>query len=287
MRLKDIPVRLVGPGTQPLSSGDGGLSYIDMPGEMDRFVMPRVPEPDKVEHLQGARDAMGWLQQALAGYRPGSPPLLADLGRLDEASRELVNQILGEGEVSARLDADIAARTQESVLAGVWRTVWLDRDGSPVADILEVGDVPSVMRFAGEAVRPVDTSSPADAAPVVNAMALLVELQARCERYAGDGTPHSMNLSLLPLSDAELAFLDERLGRGPVDVLSRSYGKCEVISTLTPDVWWVRYYNAMGVLILNSLEVVGVPDVVRAAPEDLRDSASRLDDILEPYWPDR
>ena len=91
---------------------------------------------------------------------------------------------------------------------------------------------------------------------------------------------------LSPLSESELEFLDARLGRGPVDVLSRAYGKCQIISTLTPGVWWVRYYNAMDTLILNSIEVVDIPLVVCAAAEDLRDSAKRLDEILAPYWSD-
>jgi hypothetical protein len=40
----------------------------------------------------------------------------------------------------------------------------------------------------------------------------------------------------------------------------------------------------MGILILNLLEVVDVPEVVGAAAEDLVDSANRLNDILAPYW---
>ena len=92
------------------------------------------------------------------------------------------------------------------------------------------------------------------------------------------------NNTLLPLSEPEIEFIDQRLGRGPVDILSRAYGKCEVISSNTAGIWWVRYYNSMGVLILNTLEVVDVPSVVKAAPEDLADSAERLKEILEPYW---
>ena len=89
---------------------------------------------------------------------------------------------------------------------------------------------------------------------------------------------------MLPLSDEELEFLDTRLGRGPVDILSRAYGKCQVISTETANVWWVRYYNSMGTPILTTIEVVDIPNVVAAAPEDLRDSEARLREILEPYW---
>ena len=36
----------------------------------------------------------------------------------------------------------------------------------------------------------------------------------------------------------------------------------------------------------NLLEVIDLPVVVKAATEDLRDSAVRLDEILEPYWSD-
>ena len=94
----------------------------------------------------------------------------------------------------------------------------------------------------------------------------------------------ALHLTLLPLSDADLAFLDERLGRGPVDSLSRAYGKCQVVSTAVPHVWWTRFFNAMDTPILTTLEIVGVPALLCAAPEDLRDSASRLDAILAPYW---
>ena len=120
----------------------------------------------------------------------------------------------------------------------------------------------------------------------MNALPILTELESSVATYREAATPHVINLTLLPLSDADVTFLDERLGRGAVDILSRSYGKCQVISTLTPDVWWVRYYNSMGTLILNTLEVIDVPQVVCAAPEDIRDSGKRLEDIPAPYWSD-
>jgi len=284
MSIADIPVRVVGPGTQPVRDAGDRLTYMAMPAEMSRYVAPVMPEPEDVEHMDGAREAMTWLRDALAGYRPGAEPLLADLGALGEECRDLVNQILGEGEVSIVCNAEIRARVQESVLAGVWRTLFVDDDERVICDLLEVAEVPSVIGFAAESAGFVDTDVE-DAGPeLANALPILVELRSRTEQYAAGGPTHSINLSLLPLSEAELAFLDARLGRGPIDVLSRAYGKCQVISTRTPGVWWVRYYNSMGTLILNTIEVADVPGVVRAAPEDLADSAGRLSDILEPYW---
>jgi hydrogenase-1 operon protein HyaF len=121
---------------------------------------------------------------------------------------------------------------------------------------------------------------------VLNALPILVELQSHVAAYGGNGKQHSINLTLLPLSDHDVEFIDQRLGRGAVEVLSRGYGKCEVISTRATNVWWVRYYNSMDSLILNSIEVVAVPEVVTAATEDLQDSAKRLQEILAPYWQD-
>ena len=283
MTINDIPVRVVGPGSQA-SSSEESLAYIDMPSDMRKYVAPVMPDPDTVSELDGARETVRWLRNALADYEVGKRPLLADLAALDDASRELLNQVLGEGEVSITYAGDVQAKTQEAVLAGVWRTFYLDDEGRVLYDLLEVADVPHLVRPPDAASAPVAID--ADSAPpdVPNALPLLVEIDSHSEDYARTGTPHSINLSLLPLSEPELEYLDARLGRGPVDVLSRAYGKCQVISTRAPNVWWVRYYNSMGTPILNSIEITDVPQVVHAAAEDLRDSAARLEQIVAPYW---
>lgn len=286
MSIKEIPVRVVGPGSQPGESDGQTLSYIAMPSDMQQYAPPIMPEPENVQHLDGARETMAWLRQALKDYVPGGEPKIANLNSLDEESRELVNQILGEGEVAITYSGNVHAKTQESVLAGVWRTLYFDNEGRVAYDLLEVADVPHTARMPDGRQRPVPADADSADDSVVNALPILVELKAACEAFAERGETHSINLSLLPMSDAELEFLDERLGRGPVDILSRAYGKCQVISTLSQNAWWVRYYNSMGVLILNTLEVVDVPIVVAAAAEDLADSGTRLEEIIAPYWSD-
>jgi hydrogenase-1 operon protein HyaF len=284
VNIRDIPVRVVGPGSQSAGSDGDAITYMDMPSDMSTFVAPVMPEPEDVLLMDGARETMNWLQAALDNFVPGGEPILADLSALDEESRDVVNQILDEGEVSIVCDGQVRARTQESILAGVWRSFFFDRDDRVICDLLEVAEVPKVLGFAAECTGTIDTSADGVAGELANALPILVELQSQHEKYLGGGAPHSINLTLLPLSEPELEFIDQRLGRGPIDVLSRAYGKCEVISTETPGIWWVRYYNSMGVLILNTLEAVDVPGVVKAAPEDLVDSAARLKEILEPYW---
>ena len=40
------------------------------------------------------------------------------------------------------------------------------------------------------------------------------------------------------------------------------------------------YYNSMDKVILNTVEVVDMPEVAMAAPEDLRDSHERLGEVM-------
>ncbi len=64
-------------------------------------------------------------------------------------------------------------------------------------------------------------------------------------------------------------------------MLSRGYGNCRISSTRLPHCWRVIYYNSMEKVILNTVEVVGVPEVALAAPEDMADSHARLLDIVQ------
>jgi hydrogenase-1 operon protein HyaF len=54
-----------------------------------------------------------------------------------------------------------------------------------------------------------------------------------------------------------------------------------VSSTSARDVWRVQYFNSMQTLILNTLEVVDIPEVALAAPDDLVDSRERLGELVD------
>ncbi len=102
---------------------------------------------------------MQWLRQALSRLCAGSDASLANLTALDEENRELVNQILGEGEVSISYNGAIRARSQESVLAGVWRTLYFNDEDRVCYDILEVADVPHTVRMPDGLQRPLSMST--------------------------------------------------------------------------------------------------------------------------------
>jgi hydrogenase-1 operon protein HyaF len=251
---------------------------------MNRYRAPVIPEPEQVSHLLGARAVSDWLQQALAAYRVGAQPWLADISALDAANRELVNQILGEGEVSLKYHDSVRANMQESVLAGIWRTFYLNDTQGIVRDLIEVCDAPVLARRQPQPAAVARLAGKTPPEGVMNALPILTELQEQVSRWQPGDPAWVINLTLLPLSETDIRFLDETLGRGPVETLSRGYGDCQITSASFPGIWWVRYTNSMGTLILNTLEVTDIPAVVCAAQEDLDDSRQRFRELLEPYW---
>lgn len=287
MGLKGIPITGIGigPGSQPPEEDGARLEHIDLPKDMNVYQKPLLPEPDEVRHLVDCIEVMKWIQEALQAYQPGEEPLLVDISGLDAENRELVNQILGEGEVAIKYSGTFPAKIQESVLAGVWRTLYINEHGEPLRDLLEVGDVPVLARMRAKNDGHVLTHQRDRQPPsqVMNAMPILTEIEDRIKDYYTGAPAHVINLTLLPLSKQDVSFLDEILGIGPVSILSWGYGNCRITSTTVPNVWWVRHYNSTGTLILNTLEIVDVPVVACAAKEDFEDSSLRLKEMLEPY----
>lgn len=267
---------LLGPGSQ---AEEDTLDYLPMPKDMRTYRPPVLPEPEELRNRQQLKAWFGGLLDAAARWQPGQAAIRLDMAALAPADRLLIDQVLGEGEVSAQISLETGrVSAQESVFAGVWRLRGFDASGLPTDDYVEVGDVPAVARDVAACGLAAPES--ADAGPgVINAVALLAEIneQVRAQR----NEPHVINLSLLPFSPEDASWLDARLGRGGVTFLSRGYGNCRVTATGIARVWWVQYFNSQDALILNTLEVSTLPEVAQAAAEDLQDTTERLREVLE------
>ena len=280
---RPFPIPLVsamGPGSQ---IEDEELDYLPMPQGMSTYQPPRLPEPDA---LDGHGAAIAVLDQVLAVLQAairGESVAPVDLSGLGAADREIVNQALGEGEVGAQVadgQGSALVQVQESVFAGVWRVIERLPDGG-LQDRIEVGAIPEVLKICARQ----DGASgyrPASRLPegVMNAPTLLQELHDQRQQWRAGQSAHLVNLSLLPLSPADMACLEEQLGTGRVVILSRGYGNCRISSTRVPNTWRVVYYNSQDAMILNSIEVVDMPEVACAAPEDLVDSEQRLREVM-------
>lgn len=283
--MKDFPIPVVGigPGSQ---QEDETLEYMAMPQGMGTYKPPVLPEPEDIAARVGAHQALRAALVELQAVCEGSDNRSVDLNHLSEADRTLINQVLGEGEVSAIVkasaEADLELVIQESVFAGVWRVIQ-SVGGVVVSDFLELGAVPEILGITAAADVWDEVPRWKGELPpnVQNAPALLAEIEDQWRTWKVGQPPHVVNLTLLPMSDEDIGFLDHHLGTGRVLVLSRGYGNCRITNTCTPHCWRVVYYNSQDVVILNTVEVTTIPEVAIAAQEDLEDSYARLKEVLE------
>jgi len=277
-------IPIFGAGSQPSESDGAELDYLHMPSEMNTYMSPEVPEAEEARGLVEGLAALETLLQTLRGY-DGSLKQLLDLKSLDAANLNLVNQVLGEGDVSIVVDDMPKILIQESVLAGVWWVRSVDEFDQLLSDHIEVAAIPWVV--AEQSFKKAQTKLVCDSETlpegVMNAAPLLTEINEQISRATEPGFSHAINLSLLPQTEQDLAYLQQSLGGGRVIILSRGYGNCRITSTQTQHVWWVQYFNSQDTMILNTLEVTSVPVVACAAAEDIADSAQRLGEIIEVY----
>lgn len=277
-----IPVAVIGPGTQV---EDETLQYINMPQGMETFRPPVLPEPEELVSHEQAHLALRDVLACLDATRGDGRNRSIDLTRLPAEDLKLINQVMGEGEVSAQVrtegDAAHHVAVQESVFAGVWRVIVSD-DGKVVSDTIEVGAIPQVLRTsaADDLWFTVPRWQGALPPNVQNAPALLAEIEDQWRSWKPGKPAHVVNLTLLPMSNEDIGFMDHHLGTGRVLILSRGYGNCRITNTRMPNTWRVVYYNSQDVVILNTVEVTALPEVAMAAKEDLEDSFERLTEVL-------
>jgi hydrogenase-1 operon protein HyaF len=280
-----IPVRaapVIGPGSQP-PEDDADLSFLPLPREMNTFEMPRVPEHVDPSLLTGVRDLIAQLVGALDAYDAvndvGRPVL--ELAGLPAPLLKVLAEVLGEGEVSIKVRGLPELRVQETVFAGLWRCCAIDAEQRVVRDWLEAGAVPhavidAAQAAAGAALAPVTLPE-----GTMNSPSLLAELAACLADVAPGRAARQINLTLLPLAPEDRSVLESALPNGPVAMISRGFGNCHITSTLTRHVWRVQYFNTMKTLILDTIEVVDVPEAATASPEDLADTRERLAELAQ------
>ncbi|PWC89420.1 hydrogenase accessory protein HypB [Azospirillum sp. TSH100] len=265
-----------GPGSQPDASEEG-LEYLPMPSGM-RVYEPHLPEVVDAARAAAAQAVLTRIHEALTRWSAGEE-IRIPVDSLDAPVLALVDEALGEGEVAVKVErAGDRLEIQEASLAGVWR-VRAFGDGGTRESLL-VGAFPRVALNRAFTAAAAVVTGPAPAG-LMNGQPILTELLDRSTAWRRGDASHAVNFSLLPHTPEDLAFIEQRLGVGATTILSRGYGNCRVTATATPNVWWVRYYNSVDTLILDTVEIVDVPAVVCAAVEDIADSAERLAEILD------
>jgi len=273
--MRDFPVPVVafGVGSQPEAEV---VDYLPLPHEMTTFALPVYNLEADPEILQAACTVIEELRTAMQAGNNVSIELLG----LPTKVVELINQSLGHGEVSVLVREPSNLQIQETVFAGIWRVQEISGQGVVLRDSLYACAIPPEVQQSALSCVSADITAPALRQGIMNAPAILNELLERSSKHQAGKDAHVINLSLLPMSPEDLEYLFEAFGTGTVSILSRGYGNCRITSTRLANVWWVQYFNSMDAIILNTIEVVDVPEVALAAAEDYQDSAERLGEWL-------
>jgi len=272
MREFPIPVVAFGVGSQP---EEESVDYLPLPHEMTTFSLPVYNLEADPKVLEAA---CAVIENLRAAMQAGNDARFELLG-LPANVIELINQSLGHGEVSVLIREPGNLHIQETVFAGVWRVQEFSGQGTMLRDTLHACFIPpEVQQSALSGVTGI--SAPPLNQGIMNAPAILNELIERSSKHQSGHNAHVINLSLLPMSPEDLQYLFEAFGTGTVSILSRGYGNCRITSTRLANVWWVQYFNSMDQIILNTIEVVDVPEVALAANEDYQESAERLSEWL-------
>jgi hydrogenase-1 operon protein HyaF len=110
-----------------------------------------------------------------------------------------------------------------------------------------------------------------------NAPPLLRELLEMVRRLLDHGESSAIDLSALPLTPADLGWLREKLGAGEIAVTLQANGESTLDETGCPGIWWVTHRNEQGAVTAQFLEVAFVPELVKAAPQDVQTGQEYLE----------
>jgi hydrogenase-1 operon protein HyaF len=280
-----IPIHAVGAGSH---KEEIEAETIGVPDSVSTFKMPSAPHSASIGEALACRTFFHSLYEAMRLWNKDSGdsgPALA-LNEFSASSLRLINEMLGEGEVSIRVkipqEKFDEIRIQESVFVGVWRVRYF-RGGTAIADQVEVSPLPLCVAesaYLSTAPELLDVHLPQDA---MNSPALLSQLRQSLEDWKPGSAAVTINLSHLPLTPSDLQVINDAVGEGNVHMVSRGLGNCHIFSTSVRHVWKVQYFNnpPMNRMILNTLSICGVPEEAIASTEDLEDSVARIRELIE------
>ncbi|MET4312638.1 hydrogenase expression/formation C-terminal domain-containing protein [Bradyrhizobium sp. RT4b] len=272
------PVNVFPIGDESLNAAKGSLTAAG--------ALAKLATLDSAELAKSCPNAVALLSRiadAIADQKANAPTRLFRLVNLKDLESKLVADVLGEGEVAGvvALPDGSLAQIQESVLAGIWR-VRLDTDAT--SEYLEIGAVPEIVKRAAADLTSADFEIGQVPEGAMNVLPVLAEIRERAQAWRPGIRSQIINFTLLPMSPVDMSFLQDTIRNGPIQLVSRGYGTCRALSTGIRNVWSVQFFNAMDTIILDTLEVGGVPTVALAADEDFEDSAERLQEIIEAYF---
>jgi hydrogenase-1 operon protein HyaF len=114
-----------------------------------------------------------------------------------------------------------------------------------------------------------------------NTLPLLNEVSHALKRLVRTGESTIIDLRAIPFGPGDEARLINILGKGEVQATLDTLGKTTVTETRFSGVWLVDHYNSEDERIAFQIEIIDIPELLRAQVEDMYESLDYLDEVVE------
>ena len=111
--------------------------------------------------------------------------------------------------------------------------------------------------------------------------AVLHELLDHLRKFLETHDAHIIDLSSLPLSEADKRDLENQLGQGEIQAVLSTMGDSKIFETNYSGIWWIKHYTTDGVLIAEFIEITTVPDILKSHDDDIQQSITELEKLIQ------
>ena len=114
-----------------------------------------------------------------------------------------------------------------------------------------------------------------------NTLPLLNEVSHALKRLVRTGESTIIDLRAIPFGPGDETRLISLLGKGEVVATLEALGKTTINETRFSGVWLVDHYNSEDERIAFQIEVIEIPELLRAQTDDMYESLDQLDEVLD------
>lgn len=114
-----------------------------------------------------------------------------------------------------------------------------------------------------------------------NTLPVLNEVRHALKRLIRTGESTIIDLRAIPFGPGDEQRLLDLLGQGEVQATLDSLGRTTITESRFSGVWLVDHYNSDGERIAFQIEVIDIPDLLRAQVDDMSQSLDELGTLLE------
>ncbi|AKH19519.1 hydrogenase expression/formation C-terminal domain-containing protein [Sedimenticola thiotaurini] len=114
-----------------------------------------------------------------------------------------------------------------------------------------------------------------------NTLPLLNEVRHALKRLVRTGESTIIDLRAIPFGPGDEERLLDLLGQGEVQATLDSLGRTSIKESRFSGVWIVDHYNSEDERIAFQIEVIDIPDLLRAQADDMSQSLDKLATLLE------